>query len=290
MKHFMGFLSIKTSRLITLLLFRSLKSGKNYLGSYISPVEQLASYDISLERDARKIVDFLKVRQVTDAKVSSFGSVQDGGYFLIDDIGPKTIVISGGIEKNNDFEYQLGVRGCSVIQIDYSVVEAPLKHANLTFLEKKIVSIPDNQNEIDLDSLVAQHWDDFNDKEGRKILKLDIEGSEWEVLLNFKHLQLFDQIVLELHYFQRCLDEDFRKRVLEVLARIYASHQPIQLSGNNCCGFTILGGVPIPNVLEVTFVSKERYSFRDLDNSTEIGLSSISNYPGRAPLYLGGFH
>lgn len=290
MKHFRAFLSIKISRLMTLLLFRSLKSGKNYLGSYISPVEQLASYDVSLSSDALKIVDFLKVREVTDAKVSSFGSVQDGGYFLIDDIGPKTVVISGGIEKNNDFEYQLGLRGCKVIQIDYSVDEAPLKHSNLTFLKRKIVSVPVDQNEINLDSLVDQNWDDFNNKGGRKILKLDIEGSEWNALLNFKNLLLFDQIVLELHYFQRCLDEKFRKQVLEVLARIHVGHQSIQLSGNNCCGFTILGGVPIPNVLEVTFASRQRYSFKGSNNLTEIGLNSISNYPNRAPLFLGGFH
>jgi hypothetical protein len=290
MKRFGSFLRVKLSRIITLVLFGSLKSGKNYLGSYISPIEKFASNDVSLSNDALKIVSFLKVREVVGADIASFGSDQDGGYFLIDDIVPKSFVISGGIEKNNDFEYQLGLRDCNVIQIDYSVNEAPLKHENLFFLKKKIVAFPTNPSEIALDSLVAESFDGFNDRSIRKILKLDIEGSEWEALSNFKNIHLFDQIVLELHYFQRCVDEQFRKMVLEVLGRIFATHQSIQMSGNNSCGFTILGGVPIPNVLEVTFASRERYSFKEVNNLSESGLKSISNYPNRAALFLGGFH
>lgn len=290
MKYFGSFIRIKLSRVITFLLFGSLKSGKNYLGSYISPIEKSASEEILLSNDALKIVNFLKVMELAGSEVESFGSAQDGGYVLINDIVPNSIVISGGIEKNNDFEYQLGTLGCKVIQIDYSVNEAPLKHENLEFLKKKIVGFSKDPHEIDLDSLVNDHFEDFKDEQNRKILKLDIEGSEWETLLNFKSIHLFDQIVLELHYFQRCLDEKFRKRVLEVLAKINLSHQSIQLSGNNCCGFTILGGVPIPNVIEVTFASRERYSFKKGNNAKNSGLSTRANYPNRAPLYIGGFH
>jgi hypothetical protein len=290
MKYFGSFLRVKMSRVITFLLFGSLKSGRNYLGSYISPSEKSASEEILLSDDALKIVNFLKVVELDGSTVASFGSAQDGGYVLINDIVPNSIVISGGIETNNDFEYQLGSLGCKVIQIDYSVNEAPLKHENLEFLQKRIVASSKDPSEIDLDSLVNDHFDDFESKKNRKILKLDIEGSEWEALSNFKSIHLFDQIVLELHYFQRCLDEKFRKQVLEVLERINATHQSIQLSGNNCCGFTILGGVPIPNVIEVTFASRERYSFKKGDCLNETGLSTRANYPQRAPLYLGGFH
>lgn len=290
MKYFGSFIRIKLSRVITFLLFGSLKSGRNYLGSYISPIEKSASEEILLSNDALKIVNFLKVTELAGSEVESFGSAQDGGYVLINDIVPNSIVISGGIEKNNDFEYQLGTLGCKVIQIDYSVNEAPLKHENLEFLKKKIVGFSKDPHEIDLDSLVNDHFEDFKDEQNRKILKLDIEGSEWEALLNFKSIHLFDQIVLELHYFQRCLDEKFRKQVLEVLAKIHSSHQSIQLSGNNCCGFTILGGVPIPNVIEVTFASRKRYSFKKGNNAKNTGLSTRANYPNRAPLYIGGFH
>ena len=290
MKYFGSFLRVKLSRLITFLLFGSLKSGKNYLGSYISPIEKFASEEILISNDTHEIVNYLKVMELDGFEVASFGSVQDGGYVLIDDIVPNSIVISGGIETNNDFEYQLGTLGCRVIQIDYSVNEAPLKHENLEFLKKKIVGFSKNSNEIDLDSLVNDHFYYFKDEQNRKILKLDIEGSEWEALLNFESIHLFDQIVLELHYFHRCVDEKFRKRVLDVLGKIHASHQSIQLSGNNCCGFTILGGVPIPNVIEVTFASRERYTFKKGDNAKNTGLSTRANYPNRAPLYIGGFH
>ncbi len=290
MKHFVGFLGVKISRVFSLLLFGSLKSGRNYLGSYISPNEKSASEDILLSDDALRIVNFLKVAELTDSEVANFGSDQDGGYMLINDIVPKSILISGGIETNNDFEYQLGNLGCKVIQIDNSVNEAPLKHENLEFLRKKIVAVSQNQNEIDLDSLVNEHFDDFNNKRNRRILKLDIEGSEWEALLSLKSIHLFDQIVLELHYFHRCLDKKFREMVIEVLGKIHTSHQSIHISGNNCCGFTILGGVPIPNVIEVTFASRERYSFKKGNNLKTIGLSRRANYSKRAPLYLGGFH
>jgi hypothetical protein len=290
MKYFAGFFRVKISRVVTLLLFGSLKSGRNYLGSYISPIEKSASEDILLSGDALRIVDFLKVAELAGSEVANFGSAQDGGYLLINDIAPKSILISGGIETNNDFEYQLGNLGCKVIQIDYSVNEAPLKHENLEFLKKKIVAISKNRNEIDLDSLVNEHFEAFNDKKNRRILKLDIEGSEWEALLNFKSIHLFDQIVLELHYFQRCLDKEFREMVIEVLGKIHTSHQSIHISGNNCCGFTILGGVPIPNVIEVTFVSRDRYSFKKVNNLKATGLSRRANYSRRAPLYLGGFH
>jgi hypothetical protein len=50
-----------------------------------------------------------------------------------------------------------------------------------------------------------------------------------------------------------------------------------------------MGGVPIPNVLEVTFAARARYTFKDFSDRNEMKLQSTSNYPNRAPLYLGGF-
>ena len=92
------------------------------------------------------------------------------------------------------------------------------------------------------------------------VLKLDIEGSEYETLSKVESFTRFTTIVIELHNLHRIVDDQFWEVLRNILEKFSKSHSVVFLSPNNCCGFSIIGGVPIPNVLEVTWARNDLVS------------------------------
>ena len=71
---------------------------------------------------------------------------------------------------------------------------------------------------LEVDSL-ANHLKINNDLGKRKVLKMDVEGAEWESLDSTPQdiLIEFDQIVIELHGINNFLNIDIKIRVLQKL-------------------------------------------------------------------------
>jgi hypothetical protein len=92
--------------------------------------------------------------------------------------------------------------------------------------------------------------------------KIDIEGSEWDVLPAAGDALLrFRQVVIEFHDLRRVIEPAWRARAMAVLRMIRATHQPVHVHGNNFRPLTVIGGVPVPDVCEVTFALRSRYRF-----------------------------
>ena len=66
------------------------------------------------------------------------------------------------------------------------------------------------------------------------ILKMDVEGAEWEILscINENILARFDQIVLEYHELLAA-DKEKEKLIFSALSKINSKHKLIHLHGNN---------------------------------------------------------
>jgi hypothetical protein len=77
----------------------------------------------------------------------------------------------------------------------------------------------------------------------------------------------------------------FWSRFEIILDRISKTHIVVFMAANNCCGFTNIGGFPIPNVLEITWVKKTLVQDKKSQNYQRVKSSLISaNYPKDAPL------
>ncbi|TXN65092.1 FkbM family methyltransferase, partial [Methylobacterium sp. WL6] len=101
----------------------------------------------------------------------------------------------------------------------------------------------------------------YNGHLGRSdmILKCDIEGSEWEMLehMNVENLACFKQIVIELHFFDKIDDANFYETVYKAVSNLTEVHKVIHVHANNFGAYNIVGGVPVPSVIELTLFREE---------------------------------
>lgn len=204
------------------------------------------------------------------------GSKNDGGYII-----PARLkfdfLISFGLGDNWDFEKDSLSRGIvkDFVVYDHSVsFETLLKKflrsikrfiqdpknsvyrlsilleyivffRNKNHYKLKVVRKANASNEISAQEILEYYADDF--KSG--ILKIDIEGGEWEILnLLGPHMENIDLIILELHDF----DANFQN-YLKWKKRLSSKYELVHAHINN---FSKLGKNSIPEVMEMTFVNK----------------------------------
>ena len=274
---------LKYSRLVSFSIFRSRNGLITPYGSYISPKEVIHARSAQISNEISQIRRIFTPHHVGH-ELKRFGSIHDGGYYLVDQPFSKSNMISGGIETNNDFEIELAKLGTTGVQIDYSIDSPPNEHENLQFIQSKIVGSPKRSGEVSLNMVYEKFLNTSGKMKSLDVLKLDIEGSEWSCLKEFAHLDSFNQIVIEFHQLHQLVDQSFRSTALQVLEKLNDTHLCVFTNGNNCCGFTVIAGNPIPNVVEATFVN--RNYIRDSRELTrfEIERLQVPNLPDRSKL------
>jgi hypothetical protein len=195
------------------------------------------------------LVAYLRPIILEANKLKRYGSVADGGYMIpVNAVDKSKFLISGGIAANNEFEIELANLGLVGIQVDNSIDTPPIVHENLTFKRATI----GGKNGILIDDLLKSF-----DSSSQGLLKLDIEGSEYEALSKVATFTQYTAIIIELHNLYKIIDDRFWEVFKSILDKFSRSHSVVFQSPNNCCGFSIIGGVPIPNVLEVTWARND---------------------------------
>ena len=123
------------------------------------------------------------------------------------------------------------------------------------------------------------------------LLKCDIEGSEWALLQTTPNatLRKFDQIVIEVHAMDFMMSDAHADNVRRSLGNLTKSHRVVHVHANNYAPIIVMGGLPIPNCLELTLVRKDAGSF---EPSGEIFPTPLDMPCARdsADLYLGNFN
>jgi len=253
---------------------------RNQFGSIISPLEFKISWDANLTERATMLKDLITPKYETGngETLIRLGSVGDGGYFLPSTYRNCDGAISGGIAKNNDFENDLACMNIPVIQFDHTIDEAPFKHENLYFQKIKLghdgFSLIETLNAFKELTSIEIH---------KGILKLDIEGSEFEFLANsdVETLSRFDIVIMELHFLGNIYQDLFWKKVKDTLILIRQNHKPVIVVGNNSRPFIQIGGIPICDIVEITFIRNES-NYPIIDKN----ISQAVHIEGRAPIII----
>lgn len=120
------------------------------------------------------------------------------------------------------------------------------------------------------------------------LLKVDVEGAEWPVFANVSSELLlgFSQICLELHWFEHLADATYLCAVIQALGRLTCTHQVVHVHGNNHRPVEIIGGVPIPRVIEATYVRRADHRFEPTRKLFPTDLDR-PNDPLRPDIFLG---
>ncbi len=185
------------------------------------------------------------------------GSPNDGGYVMLDRLRPSQAVFSYGLSWNIAFEADLARRGHTVFMFDHTIEALPEQHPGLNWFkeglaavsapEQRLFALPDH-----LARLAPDAWG--------MILKLDIEGAEWDALaaLPAAVLDRFEQIVVELHDFRRAGEPGWRNRAKTVLHKLAQAFTVHHVHGNNHAPLAVVGNMfPVADVIEVSYIRRD---------------------------------
>ncbi|WCT74846.1 hypothetical protein PQ455_06405 [Sphingomonas naphthae] len=240
------------------------------------------------QREVLRLLALMKPMRARGFEKIRVGASDDGGYVMIDDFRPDMPCYSIGVGGDVSWDWDLANLGLSIFQYDHTVAGPPLSHPNFTFHKFGISDDPDWSD--DLKGLEEILHDNGHAESTEIILKIDIEGAEWNILdrLPEHFLGRFRQIVCEFHWLDNLIHADFRERALRVFEALAASHGVVHIHANNFAPLGIVEGVPIAGVIEVTFAARSRY---DLIESLEIFPTPLdkANNPQRPDIFLGDF-
>lgn len=91
-----------------------------------------------------------------------------------------------------------------------------------------------------------------------KLLKLDIEESEWNLLLESKSTILdFEQLIIEFHDFHKLGLKLFRDNAKVLLEYLAANYKIINLHQNNFSQMLCFGDSFIADVIKITFIRND---------------------------------
>jgi hypothetical protein len=187
----------------------------------------------------------------TDKPLIRIGSKGDGEYLVPDDLEGIQACFSPGVNTISDFENECAKRGMKVFLADASVDGPALENEMFDF-RKVFISDKTDGIFITMDDWIAST---VGDEKCDLILQMDIENYEYKAIneMSVENLKRFRIIVIEFHGL------DFlRKYKVNTFKKILSTHTCVHIHPNNCGSIMRIGNTEIPNLMEFTFLRKDR--------------------------------
>jgi hypothetical protein len=223
---------------------------------------------------------------ISDVKVR-LGANGDGGYVLPSNSRRSNTVLSIGIGDEVSFDAEMAGLGARVLQFDHTIERSPSDHPNIGFIRKGWGAC-DGGDFVSLASMVQMlDWSQAR----HAILKFDTEGAEWDCLgaADSADLDRFEVLTGEFHDFHNLVLREHFDRVMAVFTKLCLTHRVVHMHANNAGGMVMLGGIPFPRLLELTFVRQTSASFHGHSNEPIPGPLDRPNVPQFPDLYLRAF-
>lgn len=246
---------------------------------------------IPLVHHIKAIRALLKVRNVQgigDIGWVRVGNAGDGGYVMVNHIADTRIAYSIGIadDVSWDKSFLEYAANAEIYQYDHTIDRLP--EENPQFHWKPIGVCGEGcVHDSTLQSLSSLIKSNGHSNESNMILKMDIEGMEYDVLATTSKetLSQFSQIVLELHHLT---DMKWKNKICSALQQLNETHQLIYVHANNYLPYVIAGGQVLPELLECTYVNRSLYEFMDETRyfPTELDFVNYSRHP---EIFLGNW-
>ena len=224
----------------------------------------------------------------------------DGAYLIPDDLKGISCCFSAGLGPTKQFEDHLA--NCYGIK---SYIADPI--STLDQLVDPLIPGFQFYDQLSIglecfdggpsQSLTLEQWVDryASTADCDLILKMDIEGGEYDALLPAPAcvLNRFRIIVIEVHWLEVLASSDYMSSgAYLLLEKLAQTHVCIHVHPNNCCGQVVdsISGMNIPRVMEFTYLRRDR--FAEVPDSSLLGpflphpLDISRNVLGNAPIAL----
>jgi hypothetical protein len=200
---------------------------------------------------ADKLRSILTLHHPANRRYTRKGDDRDGGYVIVDDLAMNDTLLSIGIGDNISFDIGCESQVSKIVLVDGSVPNFEVPNSKYFLLRKKLAA-NENHSDITIDQLLNT----FPSEE--YILKIDIEGDEWEVVSSLLPTTMtkFRQIIIEFHDLINLAKSEL---ILSALINLSRTHFPIIAHPNNIGGYRIIGSDIFPNVLETTWLRRDTY-------------------------------
>lgn len=247
-------------------------------------VNIIDGYDNGMEERLGKIRNLCRVKKAKECGMIRIGAEHDGGYVMLDDFSDKNVAYSIGIASETSWDLAMARKGFQVYCFDHTIQSLPEEHENLHFIRLGLGGM--TRMGEDLHTLGTMLDLNNHTRKNKMILKIDIEGAEWDFLqeVSSEMLNQFSQITMELHHLS---DPDYYEKIISGLKKINETHQAVWIHGNCIGGIWKYASVCMPELLEVTFANKEEYTFLPTDYQcpTELDYPNI----GKTDICLDGW-
>ncbi len=232
-----------------------------------------------------ELYDLIRPKTYPGLKKIRIGNrASDGGYVMIDDFEGMKGALSLGIGNDISWDLEMSQYGVDIYQFDHTV-EAPDAVKNnplLHFHQCGISGIQGQHPKMKtIGEILSQEMSGYV---GDLILKIDIDGYEWEV---FEHMPMeilrrFRQICIEIHNpLGRPSQSNWRLRNLNILRKLHSVFAPVHLHANNASPPRMFCGYAVPKLLEITYIRRDGQSFNDSQESFpgEYDVPNIASLP-----------
>lgn len=199
-----------------------------------------------------------QVKKVVGHELVRVGASGDGGYIMLNDFKDVSIAYSFGIGRDVSWDEWIAQEEVSVYCYDHTIEKLPVKNDRLIF--NKIGISGEDYIEKGLLSMTSILCKNGHEREQGLILKMDVEGAEWEFINSTSPeiLNHFSQMTFELHDLNNINN---KLMVIAALEKLNKTHQAVWIHANNNGVTERAGKIVMPSLLEITYVNKEQYAF-----------------------------
>jgi hypothetical protein len=205
--------------------------------------------------------DFFKSNRpiTTEFDLVRIGGDQDGGYLIPNDLSGIKYCFSPGVDVTSDFEFDLYNKfNIHSYLSDFSVNKPGIDCDGFTFQKKYL----DSKTNVTKDTL--SDWIRKENNDDEMILQMDIEGFEYDVLIETSSevLKKFRIILIEFHWFDKIFSDNGFKTIKSIFDKLNKNFYIVHIHPNKCCGYSETKGIKIPNTIEYTFLRKDRVKYK----------------------------
>lgn len=242
-------------------------------------------YSIDAAHAMKSALSLLRPYDVVGARKIRVGRAFDGGYVMIDAFDGVEAAYSLGINDDVSWDLDIALRDIDIFQYDHTIESLPINNSRFHWEKLGIAAFSSASMRSISDIISANN----HDKSKNLILKCDIECAEWEALRHTSKgiISKFSQIVIELHDVSRLGDPE-DQTVRQALVNLTNCHRVVHVHANNYGGVRTVGGITVPNVLEVTLLRQDMGEFVPSRSLFPTSMDMPCNR-NHADLYLGNF-
>jgi hypothetical protein len=236
---------------------------------------------------ALTIMKYFAPKNVVGKNLIRLGRAYDGGYVMVDDFGKCNAAYSFGISQDVSWDLDIARRGIDVFMYDHTIKNLPLKNEHFHFFKTGICgTCGEDANLKTLEEILTENGHMTNQN---LVLKIDVEGAEWEAFSKTPSeiIENFSQIAVEFHGVDDVYDENKFNTILSVLKKLNVTHQVVHVHANNYGTFNVIGGVPLPNTFEVTYLRRRDNQFVPSYKCYPVQDLDMPCKPDTAELFLG---